>query len=79
MKRFRSYLAVYKITKAGKTWKADFNNYEEAQAYINSKRDKKYYFIYEGFLAREEVITFNLDSGLQLEGIYKAEAVKAIS
>ena len=79
MKRIRSYLAVYKITKAGKTWRADFHSFKEAQAYINSKKDKQYYFIYEGYLAREEVISFNLASGLKLEGLYKAETVKAIS
>lgn len=78
LKRTRSYLAVYKITKAGKNWKADFNSYTEAQAYINSKTDKEKYFMYEGFLAREDVISFNTANGLKIEALYKAETVETI-
>ena len=79
LRKFRNYLAVYKTTKKGETWEADFKEYQEAQAYINAKKDSDKYLIYEGYLAREEEVSFNISSGLKLEAIYKAETEKAIN
>ncbi len=79
LRKIRSFIAVYKKTEAGKTWKADFSNMREAQAYINSKKRPASYLIYEGFLAQEEEVGFKLPGGLKLEGIFKAETEEAIS
>lgn len=79
LRKFRDYLAVYKATEKGETWEADFKEYQEAQAYINAKKDSDKYLIYEGYLAKEGEIGFNLSSGLNVEAIYKAETKQAIN